>query len=474
MSPTTSEKRPVPVPAQQRVQVGELAALALVAHPAPVRCAFQRRGRWNRKNVSPAGPPAPVAAYFAFSASMPSRGEPRPAARRRAASPRRASRKSVSRAKCRCSSRLARKRTSSASSSSSMPRALGEHRRHHHQRARGPAGCPRRSPGAAAACGVTSSVASQFTSADRQLAARPAAASAPTSAQPAPRRPHRHRARLAARTAASSAASRAIAPRYSGQRAAPSPGATAPAKRHAHPHRALELRHARVDQVVADVRAPVVVAAVPARGRSPASRDRRAAPPRSRRARLRLREPLDDVAVAVARGEVHAAVDVRPGPRAACARRRSCVSTNSRQSIAPRKRRLPMLLLIETWSAACCWFSGLHQLLDGQAATRPAAARSRSAAAPAPAPWPCSRRASSATNGLRHRRVRARHVGDHQDQALRVVLGGLASSGRPSASATSRSTRSGGDARADAAQVLDQRQAQHDRDGPQLAQRRAA
>ena len=30
-------------------------------------------------------------------------------------------------------------------------------------------------------------------------------------------------------------------------------------------------------------------------------------------------------------------------------------STNSRQSIAPRNRRLPMLLLIETWSAACCW-----------------------------------------------------------------------------------------------------------------------
>ena len=41
------------------------------------------------------------------------------------------------------------------------------------------------------------------------------------------------------------------------------------------------------------------------------------------------------------------------------------------------------------------------------------------------APWPCRRRASSATNELGHRRVRARHVGDDEDQALRIALGDL-------------------------------------------------
>ena len=68
-----------------------------------------------------------------------------------------------------------------------------------------------------------------------------------------------------------------------------------------------------------------------------------------------------------------------------------------------------------------------------------------------------------------HRRIRARHVGDHQNQALRILLGGLGHLVRPGAGEVSLGPADG-DAHADAAQVLDQRQPQHDGDGPQLAQ----
>jgi hypothetical protein len=37
--------------AQERIEVGELAALSLAAHPAAL-LGFQLRGRWNRKKMS--------------------------------------------------------------------------------------------------------------------------------------------------------------------------------------------------------------------------------------------------------------------------------------------------------------------------------------------------------------------------------------------------------------------------------------
>ncbi len=69
-----------------------------------------------------------------------------------------------------------------------------------------------------------------------------------------------------------------------------------------------------------------------------------------------LGELFHDVAIAITCGKIHSAVYARPGPGATSARRRSW-SRRTRASPSPRNRRLPMLLLIETWSAACCWFS---------------------------------------------------------------------------------------------------------------------
>ena len=89
-----------------------------------------------------------------------------------------------------------------------------------------------------------------------------------------------------------------------------------------------------------------------------------------------------------------------------------------------------MLLLIETWSAACCWFSDCTScsMVRPDSDSRCSIQVSGNASAGL---CPCSRRASSATNGARHRRVGPRHVRDHQDQALRVVLGDLRHLVRP-------------------------------------------
>ena len=68
-----------------------------------------------------------------------------------------------------------------------------------------------------------------------------------------------------------------------------------------------------------------------------------------------------------------------------------------------------------------------------------------------------------------HGRVRARHVGNHEDQALRIALddrGHLVGPGIGEISADAGS----GNACPDPAQVLDESKAEHDRDRPQLAQ----
>ena len=68
-----------------------------------------------------------------------------------------------------------------------------------------------------------------------------------------------------------------------------------------------------------------------------------------------------------------------------------------------------------------------------------------------------------------HRGTRARHVRDHQDQALGVALGDVRHLVGPVVGAVAADPVRG-DARADAPEVLDQRQAQHDGNRPQLAQ----
>ena len=140
---------------------------------------------------------------------------------------------------------------------------------------------------------------------------------------------------------------------------------------------------------------------------------------------------LDDVAVAVAGGEVHRRRRRRRDRRAASARRRSCASTKSRQSVAPRNRRLLMLLPIETWSAACCWFSVWTSCSMVRPSSDKPLLEPASAAAPAPGLGPGRWRVNSATNDPDHGRLGPRHVRHHR---IRLVgsFSATPSSGRPS------------------------------------------
>ena len=128
-----------------------------------------------------------------------------------------------------------------------------------------------------------------------------------------------------------------------------------------------------------------------------------------------------------------------------------------------------MLLLIETWSAACCWFSDCTSC----SMVRPVSA-SR-----------CSIQVSGSASAGALALQAARELGDERRWSAAGPSApcrrsrGSGSSGRSrrssiiwsaQQSARSRSTRPAAMRAADAAQVLDQRQAQHDRDRPQLAQ----
>ena len=67
-----------------------------------------------------------------------------------------------------------------------------------------------------------------------------------------------------------------------------------------------------------------------------------------------------------------------------------------------------------------------------------------------------------------HRRRRACHVGDDEDEALRIPLGGLHHLVGPCVGQIALAP-AGSDPHADAAEILDQGEPQHDRDGPELA-----
>ena len=127
-----------------------------------------------------------------------------------------------------------------------------------------------------------------------------------------------------------------------------------------------------------------------------------------------------------------------------------------------------MLLLIETWSDACCWFSSLHQLFDRQMRFRE------------PLLDPGQRQGQRGALSLQtarklrherapHRRRRSRHVGDDEDEAFRILLGGLHHPIGPGIGQIALGP-AGGNPHADATKVLDQGEPQHDRDGPKLAQ----
>ncbi|MNQ85579.1 hypothetical protein D3C85_1007490 [compost metagenome] len=72
-------------------------------------------------------------------------------------------------------------------------------------------------------------------------------------------------------------------------------------------------------------------------------------------------------------------------------------STKSFQFVVDKARRLPMLLLMDTWSAACCWFSAttICSMVRLDWASRCSNhVKGRASAGP----WPWRRLASSATN----------------------------------------------------------------------------
>ena len=128
-----------------------------------------------------------------------------------------------------------------------------------------------------------------------------------------------------------------------------------------------------------------------------------------------------------------------------------------------------MLLLTETWSAAFCWFSdrtscsidqaGLGKpLFDPGERQRQGGALSLQSAG------------EFRDERAHHRGVRPRHVRGQQDQALRVLFGDLQHLFRPTGGEVPVDA-SGENPRSDAPQILDQRKAQHDGDGPQFAQR---
>ena len=126
-----------------------------------------------------------------------------------------------------------------------------------------------------------------------------------------------------------------------------------------------------------------------------------------------------------------------------------------------------MLLLIDTWSEACCWFSNCTNcsIVRCDSASRCSIhvnARAKAALCP------CKRRANSATNALPIGGVRSRHVGDDEDEAFRILLGDLHHLVGPAIGQIALGP-AGGNAHSDAAKILDQGEPQHDRDGPKLA-----
>ncbi len=239
------------------------------------------------------------------------------------------------------------------------------------------------------------------------------------------------------------------------------------ARRQAHLHRPLQLLAAGADEVVADVLQPPV-------GRRRGVRRRGGGRQRHRLLRhLDLgglgqpRDGLDGMPEAVARAEVHLRVDAgRIGAQRLLDRRQRLDEVapvhraeHAQAADAVGHRHLVGRLLLAL---------GVHQLLDRRAALAEALLqpgqrqRQRGALALQAA-------RELGDEGGAERRLGARHVGDEQDELARRLLGGLEHAAGPLRGEVAVG-EPGGDARADAAQVLDQRQPEHDRHRPQLAE----
>ncbi len=222
----------------------------------------------------------------------------------------------------------------------------------------------------------------------------------------------------------------------------------------------LEFRQALVDQVEADVRRPNIKRRCSAR-----QFHRRAGHLALGQATL-LRYPLRCMTVAIAGGKIHPAIDA-----VRIFKQRLLDDAHGLDEIAPVQRA-------ENPQAADTVADGdllrglllvlpLHHLLNGETGfgeplLEPGQGQGQSGAPPLQAARQFRDKRAD------HRWIRARHVRDHQNQTLRILRGGLGHLVRPEDGQVALGT-AGGDQHADAPEILDDGQPQHDRDRPQLA-----
>ncbi len=172
------------------------------------------------------------------------------------------------------------------------------------------------------------------------------------------------------------------------------------------------------------------------------------------------------MAVSIAAGKIHPAIDAawvltqRVLDHALgldeCAPVRRAKNPETADAVADRDLIGGLLLVLR-----------LHEVLDGQTRLRqalldPGQGQRQSGAASLQAPRELGDEAAD------QRRIRARHVGDHQDQTLGITDCGLRHPLCPGGGQVSLGP-TGRDAYTDATQILDHCQPQHDRDRPQLA-----
>ncbi len=231
---------------------------------------------------------------------------------------------------------------------------------------------------------------------------------------------------------------------------------------------ALELRQTLVDQVVADVPRTIAGpgAGIDRRCTEACQFDRLAGYLALGQVAL-LRYPLNCMAVSIAGGKIHPAIDAawilpqRVLDDALrlheCAPVGCAENPETANTVADRDLVGGLLLVL-----------GLHEVLDGQTRFRqaqldPGQGQCQGGPASLQAPRELGDEAAD------HRRIRARHVGDHQDQALGIADCRLRHPLCPGSGQVSLAP-TGCDAHADATKILDHCQPQHDRDRPQLAQ----
>ena len=391
------------------------------------------------------------------------RGTRAPPAARPPARSAAASRKSVSRPKCRFWSRLAEKSHFERLDQVVDAAAAGEHRRNDHQCARR-GGMPLEKSMRGSALRRHEQGRQPVDQCERELAGRQHRdGGAQRKAPPAGHQP----ARSATGSHVIAAVTTAIAPRYASSGERPIAVRTTSAAGTTVPRGRSSSRMPAIDQVVArrarDARSRRLHPCGPPR-RAPGGA-------RFRRPALRLiaapRDPLDHLPVAVAGSEIHL------GVRACRVLAQDLVHVAHRlDEAAPvhgrEERRLPMMLPIVTWSAA--WSGSLPApAVRSSAHPRPVAARPRSARGPAPDSGPAGARTNSDTNGCgiggferaMSAITRIRLLGSVSTAVDHLVGPAV---GQIAVDAARR------DAQRHPAQVLDQRKAQHDRDRPELAE----